>query len=316
VSTGTITLPPDAGNEGGAIRARLLAPVRNGDLAALCDSWFHTDITWRIAGCSAMADDPAFAGKLRGAFGTVLKAGASPQALAKQPCPWDPPCGFEVLFRKQGRMSAGLDLASPWVVAIDRMRSHLSITLRVFGFACDYLPAAAEAMTQAIAGRCGLEKLAPGNCVTIESRRFASVDHLVHATEPRALTLDFMSPVSLSGQSVLHAPHVLIGTLPARIETVARWMDMQLIHDRDAYRVAAQMVDLHWEDTEKCNWMRWSGQQGRQIPMSGLRGRLHIRGAPAALAVLEPALRIGAFTHCGADIAFGLGRYMLLDDRY
>ena len=97
----------------GAIRQRLLAPAGKVTLEQLVGIWFETDIRWVLEGWGKAIGDPGFPGRIRGAFGAELMASASQQARDGQPCPWSPPCAFEILFRKQGRMEAGLDFPAP-----------------------------------------------------------------------------------------------------------------------------------------------------------------------------------------------------------
>src|ERR1700736_3586963 len=135
----------------GEIGQRLDAPEREVALAGLCAIWRRGVVTFRLAGLAHLIIDAGLPGRIRGAFGERLKAAASVQALADQPCPWNPPCALEALWRKQGRMSDGFDHASPWVIGLDPIRGDLDTTLTVFGFANDFLPAAVEAMTAALA---------------------------------------------------------------------------------------------------------------------------------------------------------------------
>lgn len=93
---------PDAPGE---IRARLLAPAREATLEELAECWFVETIQVTVNGYGKLAADPGLPGRIRGAFGKALMAGASDEALAGRPCTFDPPCAFEALFRKQGRMT-------------------------------------------------------------------------------------------------------------------------------------------------------------------------------------------------------------------
>ena len=133
----------------GHINARLLAPEFEINLDELAQQWFVEVIELTIPGYGVLVADPALPGRLRGAFGNALMAGASPATLAGNPCTFDPPCAFEVLFRKQGRMKAGLDFPSPWVIGISTHHNDLVVTLSLFGFAVDWAAAAAEAFTRA-----------------------------------------------------------------------------------------------------------------------------------------------------------------------
>lgn len=64
-------------------------------LEVLAAGWFHQTVTLRCADAAALVDDPAFAGRLRGAFERALMVGASDESLGGAPCRWDPPCAYE-----------------------------------------------------------------------------------------------------------------------------------------------------------------------------------------------------------------------------
>ncbi len=102
---------------------------------------------------AAAANDLALAGRIRGAFGEELLRGASPQSARGAPCPWEPPCAFEALFRKQGRMTPGTDFPSPWVLSIMPQRDDLLVQMSLFGVGCEWGSAAAEALTVVLMGR-------------------------------------------------------------------------------------------------------------------------------------------------------------------
>lgn len=97
----------------GPIAARLDSPVHIVDPARLAQIWFRCVATWRLRGLAPLAPDAGLAGRIRGDFGNRLAASASAEALHDRPCSFSPPCAFEALWRKQGRMSAGFDHASP-----------------------------------------------------------------------------------------------------------------------------------------------------------------------------------------------------------
>lgn len=297
--------------ESGAIRARLLAPVAKGNWEELRAHWFHTHVRWRLANLGQVVDDPGLPGRLRGAFGLSLMRSASPESLAGAPCPWDPPCAFEVLFRKQGRITSGIDFPSPWIIMVDRIDDDLIVTLQLFGFASEFAPAAIEAMSNALMHSTdfsGTFKNAPSTHV---------IDRMVGSGEapdysistPRAIALDFMSPVNLTGKSVIDHPASLLAMLPFRLTGVARWMDFDLVLNRDCFLDAIQRLSFSWTDFSRLDWVRKSGPQKKKIPMKGYMGRLSISGDSHAIATVLPALSFGEIAFCGADVAFGLGRY-------
>ena len=102
----------------GPLAARLLRPARRVDLAGLPAIWFTRRVLLRCRGAGALADDLALPGKLRGAFGRALAQTASPEAARDLPCPWKPPCAYDVLFRSQGNITGGLELRKPYTTRI------------------------------------------------------------------------------------------------------------------------------------------------------------------------------------------------------
>lgn len=116
----------------GAIGERLRAPQTRLDLEGFVEAIEYVTITFELEGVASLALDPALPGRIRGAFGEALLPGASPEAAAGRPCPFDPPCGFEVLFRRQGRMTSGTDFPNPWMISIEPRRGHLKVMLTLF----------------------------------------------------------------------------------------------------------------------------------------------------------------------------------------
>ena len=298
------------------MRSRLAAPSESVGLADFPDRFFGTDIALRIDGAGAAVADPGLAGRIRGAFGARLVESASPEARSGKPCPWDPPCAFEVLFRKQGRIEAGLDFPAPWVVLVDAAGRDLVVTLRLFGFACDYAPAAAEAFAAAatlrldLSGKSGLFLPKPqivGRTVepSTPPRQIAAADF--H-------TLDFLSPVAMSSHSAIERPGSLISGAAARASGLARWHDCALDFDRQSLKEAVGSLELEWSGVHRQAWLRGSRPQDRNIPMHGYAGRLHIDGPGEALGFVAPLLALGERMFIGADVAFGCGRYRILEE--
>src|SRR6202035_4244197 len=126
------------------IGARLNAPQEVVTPASLAAIWRRGIVTFRLRGLAPLIVDVGLLGRIRGALGDRLALSASAPALLDRPCPWNPPCAFEALWRKQGRLSSGFEHASPWILEIDAIRGDLVVTFTVFGFANDWLAAAGE----------------------------------------------------------------------------------------------------------------------------------------------------------------------------
>lgn len=299
----------------GEIGQRLDAPQSVVDLAGLCAIWRRAGVTFRLSGLAHLIIDAGLPGRIRGAFGERLKASASVQALADMPCPWSPPCALEALWRKQGRMSGGFDHASPWVIGLDPFRGDLDATLTLFGFANDFLPAAVEAMTAALAhdvdwrGQTGL--FVPR--IDITGRRVVETEGITPPLSARGFVLRFVSPLALSGADPRERPASLFTGLGQRLESLARWHDATLGPGFDRPRLAerARALTFDFGECDSVSWTRGSRRQDRAIPMRGLITGLEIGGPGAADPAVGAMLALGATCHIGADAAFGCGRYEL-----
>ena len=184
----------------GEIRQRLLAPAEQVTLAELAERWFVSHIDVVISGYGKIAADPGLTGRLRGALGTALAAGASVEALAGRPCPFEPPCAFEALFRKQGRLLAGIELPSPWVIGAAPRGGNLVVTLSLFGFANDWLPAATEALARTVKELVDWKGGATIFLPKVEVRRSLRVCRGVCTpTVQSSIVLELVSPLTLSG---------------------------------------------------------------------------------------------------------------------
>jgi hypothetical protein len=301
----------EVAEDDGEIRRRLLTPMRQVDLAELAAIWTVHTIRFRLAGLGRLAGMPALPGRLRGAFGKALMAGASDEALAGKPCSFDPPSAFEVLFRKQGRLTPGLDLASPWIILLDTQRGDLVVSLRLYGFAVEWAPAAAEAMTRAVRELVDWRDMAGGRgpvARSIERR----ADTRVGCEAPAGrdgLDIELVSPLVVTGHDARDKPEGLLPGLGARISALARWHDVALEErvDWSAIKQAARRLEYVFTETAFVTWRRTSERQRRVIPMGGVTGRLTISGVIGAEIAL--LLAIGETCCMGADTTLGCGRF-------
>ena len=297
----------------GAIRARLIAPEAEATVEELAACWFAETIELTIEGYGKLASDPGLPGRIRGAFGEALMAGASAEALAGKPCIFDPPSAFEVLFRKQGRMTKEYEFPSPWVMGVSAKGSSLLLNLTLFGFASDWMPAAAEALTRAATeltdwkGRTGLF-LPP---LKLTSRITRHTRGVSYPAAPPGVEIAFLSPLAMSGHDPRQQPVSLLTGLGARLSGLARWHGLSLDMGDvcKSIKRAANQFHYVFEEVEEAGWNRGSERQNRRIPMRGIVCHLEIRGelAPAAA-----VLALGETCHMGADVAFGCGRYRIL----
>lgn len=307
----------DGGN--GGLSGRLLRPARIVALADLPGQWFHSVVVVRCRGARSLAGDPKFAGTLRGAWGEQLKATASAEAIAGEPCPWRPPCALDVLFRTQGRITPALEIPKPYALALLADGADLVVRLTVFGFATEWTEAAADALVRAVRG------LTPGGQrLAVHDRWYWSEDGIVIEPVPPALVLAFATPLQIRPRDAARAPAggggddagfdlpMLVASLGNRISGLARWQDAALDADFRGLKDQAAAVAVRLLDHAPDRWLRFSRRQGQWIPMAGRRLVALIEGD---LAPLMPLLAIGESCHAGSHASLGLGRYTLLVPR-
>ena len=306
----------DGGNAG--LGDRLLRPARTLTLAELPGQWFHSIVVVRCRGARVLAGDPKFAGTLRGAWGEQLKATASAEAIAGEPCPWRPPCALDVLFRIQGRITPALEIPKPYVLAVLADGADLMVRLTVFGFATDWTEAAADALVRAC------RVVTPrGQRLEVVDRCYWSEDGIVIGTVPAALVLAFETPLEIrprqracgvaggGGEAGSDFP-MLTASLGNRISGLARWQDAAIEADFRGLKDQAAAVAVRLLEHAPDRWLRFSRRQGQWIPMAGRRLVALIEGD---LAPLLPLLAIGETCHAGSHASLGLGRYTLLVPR-
>ena len=206
----------------------LAAPDPVGSLDDLAAGWRNLDLTLTLAPVSPA--DSGFGAHLRRSFLGGLAPGASAEARAKQPCPWDPPCALDVFLREQIR-AGGDGLPKPYVLFWRQQRRVMVVTLRIFGTACDWAPAAAEALTA------GLTGILPWTQVFPRQNNPPDILHRVGETTELAqvpegpLTLRFLSPMDDEGTnpSTNADPAArLLSRGLRRVDALARWQGLAL----------------------------------------------------------------------------------------
>jgi len=155
-------------------------------------------------------------------------------------------------------------------------------------------------------------------------RKVMGVPHIIQAGDfpdgreiEAAVTIGFLTPVRIvcGGELASKLPFVtLFRTLLRRLALLAYFHCGQpanveamrgLIKAAEAVRVKES--SLRWHD-----WQRYSTRQQTRMKLGGLVGQISYEGE---LAPFLPFLRVGELTHVGKGTSFGLGRYILREDR-
>jgi CRISPR-associated endoribonuclease Cas6 len=300
--------------EFGTIGNLLRRPTGTVDLREFAENLAAHSISYRLAGLASAVRDLALLGRIRGALGDELLRGASPQSAQGAPCPWEPPCAFEALFRKQGRMTQGSDFPSPWVLSLAPHRDDLLVRMSLFGIACEWGSAAAEALTIVLMERVDWKEATGGFAPAprIASRKVEATTVPTNSATHQ-LILDFMSPLVISSRNGTEDPRPAFMSFGLRLEGIARWHGLSLA--QVDWRAMAGMLNAltwEWEDVVPVAWHRGSRRQDKWITMRGVIGRLVVSGAALDDPQLSALFRLGALIHVGADIAFGCGRYEIV----
>ncbi|SMH30323.1 CRISPR system precrRNA processing endoribonuclease RAMP protein Cas6 [Azospirillum agricola] len=306
----------DSGMDGDPIGARLAAPIAVADLAKLPQRWFHAEVValcrpprgWSVGD---LVWNPAFPGRLRGAWGRQLLNTASPVARHGGPCPWSPPCAYDPLFREHPALM-GLETPKPYVIAADPAPDGLdlmALRLTLFGFATDWLESAADAWVLALRGGVAMPN---GLHAALEplDRRIAVHEGVAASAPPAAARLHFVTPLCLRRGGTTHGGvGSLFTSLGNRLSGMARWLDTTVVADWRSLKEHAATLTIDASSLRPLAWHRHSARQGdAPIRMEGLRGTVTLTGD---LGPLWPLLTLGALTHAGSHAAQGLGRYSM-----
>lgn len=227
----------------------LATPERVAGLQVLAEGWRDMDCTVLLAPVAPV--HPGFGAHLRRSFLGALGPGASAPARAGLPCPWDPPCALDVFLREQLR-AGGDGLPKPYVLAFAQDRGVLAVTLRVFGTACDWFPAAAEALVAGLTGILPWDKAVPGQrgAPAVQARFLAPAPWPEVPEGPLALHL--VSPLDDEGVKPDDTRGIaarILSRALRRVDALARWQGLALddatLSDLTARAHAVQARALH-----------------------------------------------------------------------
>ena len=288
--------------------ARLLSDIRllpsYSDLAA---GWadMRVSVLLSHAGRASTAE---FGNHIRRSFLGALGPAASPEAQMNQPCNWDPPCTLDVFRREQLRGPRGDGLPKPYAIHHYAVGPHLVVELTVFGMACDWFHAAADALTTGLMSILPWEKATEGavsSAPRILGRDVVAVTGLPHRPTPSTITLSFDVGVDASGKSGSDPAAILSAAL-RRIDGVSRWQGLGI--DPSIGRQMAQTAKT----------LNYTGSNLRDFSIEVPNRRSETRRNKVARGVIKvsdfpsdlfPALLIGERCQIGRGSVGGVGRY-------
>ena len=303
---------PSASVEANSLERRLLEPARGVVMPHdLASSWFDQTIQVRLAGVAALIRNPELTNHLRRSFGGALGAGASPECAATHPpspCPWEPVCALDVFFREQMRV-AGDGLPKPFVMLADTDGPDLLASLRVFGFATDWMPAAEHAFIDALSHRLPWRKIGVSTPAILD-RMVETCEGVETASVPNAVTLDWITPLDAEKIDPSDRGGSILTRLHRRLNGLARWHDSILpALPEDGVREWEMMLEtggLHAPTRRPSR----SGKDRRTFHAPVAMGTLVLRGD---LRPFWPLLRLGERCAIGRGAVKGQGQYLLRD---
>lgn len=293
-----------------AIAHRLASPARHLPLAALGDTWVQATISARIAGHGVLARDLALLRRIRGGIGDILLESASADAIAGRPCPWDPPCALDILFREQGRKGQH-GIPKPYVLAAERSGRDLTVRMTLFGFAVDWAAAATHALVATLQHRIAWraqrpDLFLPKHAVTDVS--LTSSEGLRLPPPRDAAEIEFLTPMNAEGDDPVERPATLFVRLARRIAGLALWHDIAVEEDWPRLAAAWDAVRYDLGFLRRGERARHSGRLGKSFSVETVTGVLRMTDlAPE----LWPLLALGQETHVGKGASEGFGRFAL-----
>ena len=289
--------------------ARWLAVPEPCGLSDLAQSWRDIEVSVTLAPVAFASD--GFGANLRRSFLGALAPGASPEAQAGKPCPWEPPCALDVFLREQLR-NGGDGLPKPYVIFWQQQGPVMAVSLRIFGAACDWGQAAAEALVAGLSGILPWEKALRGQATPPQFR----ARHLVADPLPQVpegpLTLRLTSPMDDEGAKPGDrrdpAARVLSRAI-RRVDAMARWQGFALapeaLHQltESAFGIHARALRLRQSQRESPN------RHGQKRQSQVVSGEIDLPALPYDLRLM---LALAGRCHLGRHTNEGLGRFELV----
>ena len=296
--------------EAPSISNRLEFPHYTIKLGDLSVQWFHQVSQVTIASYGFLAGNMDVLSRIRGAWGAELKESASPQALDRKPCPWNPPCALDIFFREQLRLGKH-GIAKPFTLSTENVRGNLVVSLAVFGFACDWMPVADHALKAALRNKVPWARLARNIFLpefVVSDAAMLSFEGMPAVDETDQISIEFLTPMDASGFDPIDNPATVIGRLARRVDNLARWQDSKI--DINWVRQSRKWKQLDYDvrGLIRTDFNRNCSAQKTRFTMGLVTGELCVEGN---LSTLLPLLMIGQSCHVGKAAVNGFGRFKI-----
>lgn len=287
------------------IGERLDQGVQASSLNELSQHWFIQAIEVRVPLAGIAHDHPALITMVRGAWGRQLMSSASQNTRAGKPCNWNPPCGLGAFFVDH-LDSNNNGLPRPYSLGARRDGADLILSLRVFGFANEWILDARSALINALRTSIRWNDLGvpPNSKQNITDCSVSSVELRHPDQKPKKAVIEFISPVDDESGRLRDEPLRLVDRLKIRTRALARWHDLVVPESTMESWVATPSRESVKASLRTIDIPSWNS--GRPITKTGLAGTVSfaLPGHP-----LVTLLSIGETTGIGRGTVKGLGRY-------
>jgi CRISPR-associated endoribonuclease Cas6 len=151
----------------------------------------------------------------------------------------------------------------------------------------------------------------------IATKTFLDISNEVSGIISPALTLDFLTPCRIIYRNRLTTPSdfnflILMKNLLRRIYLLSYLFDSRLQIDYKALLEQAENVKIERNKLYWYDWERYSSRQDERMKLGGFKGEITFGGQ---ITPLLPFIKIGEYIHLGKDTSFGLGKYIIVDNR-
>ena len=275
-------------------------------LSELAAVWRFENLSVRISGHGALANDLWTLHRFRGSLGQALARGSSLAALQGHHCPFSPPCGF-ALFHGQVDWGGGAQDIRPLVLTADNAGGDLVLGVRLYGLACDWAPEFRAAMIAA----CG-EGLdtdgGPRQTLAVDQAESWPGALPAVPTGGTALCLTTLTPIVQKTAGTPRQNLVLTSLIAAslrRLDQLARVHGIETGWTREMMAAFSRsFVEGAVDQTRPTQFPRGRSEGRQRTAHAG-----KIRFAPIRDQATEAFWQLALSAHLGADSAGGAGRF-------
>lgn len=292
-----------------ALEARLNAPVAALTTAEAIQNWRWADISLRCDRPKDLESGHDLADRIRGAWGRALGA-VRPRELGQRilggrVTAWD-------LFFGRPLRAAPLPSSRPYVIEVESGARHLDLRLRLIGLAAYYCGVAEETLVAALEGGIALHQGGrQRRPLPVLRRQVLQRVGFPPVAEGEQVKLELLTPLVLRREGTMIASLAsLPGNLLARLRSLARWQDFDLVRPAIDLNQAWSSLQPFASTLAVESWPRHSRSSGaRAMPIRGLVGSISYHGN---LTPFRELLAFGLRFHAGSAAAHGMGRFSVI----